>query len=135
MSTTPNLLLNYVVPSQNNKEATVNQAILGLEEALTDNAAVVMIDADYTFATGQGSLGLSSLFFKFTGPLTAGRNVILPPNAKPFIVVNATTASGSPLAVNPLTFKVGTGTHTVTISDGDAHLIYSDGVNSVYQVS
>jgi hypothetical protein len=135
MTSTPNLLIPFIAQSQNAKEVTCNSAILSLEEALTDNTAVAMSDADYTFATGAGCPFITNLFFKLSGALTAPRHVILPPNAKPFIVVNATTESGSPLALNGLTFKVGTGAATVTISDGGCHLLYSDGVNSVYQVS
>lgn len=128
MSTTPNLLLSHIAASQNQKEVTANADYDGLDTALCSYTSIAMTDADYTFATGAGSLGLSNMVFIFTGALTANRNVILPPNAKPYIVVNATTGGHS------LTFKLGTASHTVVISDSVHHLLHSDGVNSVYNI-
>ncbi len=133
MSTTPNLLISYVAASQNQKEVTMNAAVLALEEALTDFTSVALTDADYTFATGQGSLGLSNIVFMFTGTLTATRNVIFPPNAKLYIVQNG-TLGGSPVTTESLIFKVGTGATTVTISDSLYHLLYCNGVNNVYHI-
>jgi hypothetical protein len=135
MSTTPNLLLSLIASNSASKEVQANAALVGLEAALTDSTSVVMTDANYTFATGAGSLGLSNLVFIFTGPLTATRNVILPPNAKLYAVQNNTTLTGSPAALESLVFKVGTGATTTTISDTNFHLIYCDGVNSVHQLS
>ena len=34
-----------------------------------------------------------------------------------------------------LIFKVGTGVNIVTVAEGGIHLIYSDGLNNVYQCS
>lgn len=135
MSTTPNLLLSYIVASQNQKEVTANAAILGLEEALTDSTSIAMTDADYTFSIVAGSPALSNMVFTFTGTLTQARHVILPPNAKLYIVMNGTGSSGSPVTPNQsLIFKVGSGTNIVTVDDEAWHLIYCDGVNSVYEI-
>ena len=136
MSTTPNLLISYIQASQNQKEVTANAAFLALEEALTDATSIAMTDTDYTFATGAGSVGLSNLVFAFTGALTATRNVIFPPNAKLYVVLNSTSGAGSPLTpTQSLTFKVGTGAATVTLDDTRYHILYCDGVNSVYAIS
>jgi hypothetical protein len=135
MSTTPNLLLSLIVASQNQKEVTANAGLVGLDEALNANVSVAMTDADYTFATGAGSLIFSNMFFIFTGAVYRARNVILPTGeARLFIIVNNTTG-GSPLSQQTLTFKVGTFASTVSISDGNAHLLYSDGVGNIYKVS
>jgi len=134
MSTTPNLLISLISSNQASKEVTANSAFVALEAAMTDSAAITMTDADYTFATGAGSLGLSNLVFCFTGPLTTTRNAILPPNAKLYVIKNGTLA-GSPAARQPLVFKVGTAATSVTITDANYHFIYSDGVDDVYHLS
>lgn len=134
MSSTPNLLLSHIAAAQNQKEVTANADFDGLDEALCSNTSVAMSDADYVFATGAGTLGLSNMVFKFTGTLSATRNVTLPPNAKLYVVKNGTTPGGSPVAQQSLTFKAGTGANTVTISDTDYHLLYCDGGNNVYHV-
>lgn len=128
MGSTPSLLLSHIAASQNQKEVTANSAFDGLDEALCSYLSVAMTDADYTFATGAGSAGLSNMVFIFTGTLTADRNIILPPNAKPYIMVNGTTGG------HKLIVKVGTGLHTVTLSDANHHLMHCDGLNSVYSI-
>ncbi len=135
MSTTPNLLLALIAASQNQKEVTANAGLVGLDDALNANTLVTMTDADYTFATSAGSLIFSNMVFIIGGPLSTGRNVILPVGEARLIIVINGTSGGSPLAMQNLTFKVGTFAQTVVISDGNPHLIYSDGVGKVYKVS
>jgi len=126
---TPNLAITHLTASQSNKVVTANTAFDDLDGALCGNASQAMPDSDLTLDTTEF---LTHMLLIFTGALSADRNVILPAHAKPFIVVNNTT--GSPSAFN-LTFKVGTGADVVTISDSNPHMLYSDGVNSVYKVS
>lgn len=133
MSSTPNLLLAHIVASQNQKEVTANASADGLDEAMNSNVQITMVNADYTFATGAGCVFLSNMFFQFIGANSAARNVNLPPNAKLFVVQDSTTPA--PSSTQGLTFKVGTHVQSVTISDGNPHLLYSDGVGSVYQIS
>jgi hypothetical protein len=128
MGSTPNLLLAHIVASQNQKEVTANASADGFDEALCGYTSIAMSDANYTFATGAGSLGLSNMVFIFTGAITADRNIVLPPNSKPYIVKNATTGGHS------LIFKVVTAAHTVTLSDSLHHLLHCDGLNSVYEI-
>lgn len=132
MSATPNLLLAHIAASQNQKEVTANNDFDGLDEALCSNTDIAMTDADYTFATGAGTPFLSNIFFKFSGTITSSRNVILPAGSARLFVVVSEVAS-SPLV--PLVFKVGTGAQAVDISDSNPHLLYSDGVNTVWQIS
>lgn len=128
MATTTNLLLALIAGSQNNKEITLNTAMDGLDKAMCAANTEAMSDADYTLSPADAA---GNVFLKFTGTLTANRNIILPSGmAKFWIVINDT--SDSPLV--SLTFKVGTGAVTVAIADLDAHLIYSDGVNTVTKV-
>lgn len=129
MSTTPNLLIDHIATAQNNKETTANTAFDDFDGAISANLPIAMADADLTVTQDQA---LRNMALIFTGTLSADRIVTLPANAKPFIVFNHT--GGSPAGFN-LTIKVGTGAATALLTDTDGHLIYSDGVNSVYKVS
>jgi hypothetical protein len=133
MSSTPNLLLSHIAASQNQKEVTANTAFDGLDEGFNSGKTVVMTDADYTFAGGAGADFFSFFFFEFTGTITATRAVNLPTgSARLFAIVNGTTNSPTQ---EDLIVKVGTGTQTVTLSDGEAHLLWSDGVGNVWKLS
>ena len=122
---TPNLLITLIAQSQNLKEITFNSAIDSLDEAMCSNKSETMTDADFTIPAADFQL---NGFIKFSGPLTAGRNVILPSGiSKWAIVVNNTGQI--------LTFKNGTATLTVAISDSNPHLLFSDGAGNVYKVS
>jgi hypothetical protein len=130
MSTTPNLLISLVAASQNNKEVTLNTALVDLDEALCGVDYVVLADSDYT---PTQALALTTMMFVFEGTLSANRHVILPENSKPYIIVNNTV--GSPSAYS-LLIKVGSGAVVATIpNDGNGHLVMSDGLSAVYKVS
>lgn len=130
MSTTPNLLISLVAASQNNKEVTLNTALVDLDEALCGSLYVEMTDADYTPAQ---SVALTTMLFVFEGTLSANRHIILPENSKPYIIVNNTVGSPSPYE---LLVKVGAGARIATIpNDGNGHLVMSDGLSAVYKVS
>lgn len=127
-STSPNLKLSLIATSQNNKETVANSEIVGLDEAMCGNQTFALADADFTVPQSDA---LASIFLKFTRVLTANRHIILPSgSAKMWIVLNATTSTGS---IDPFTliFEVGTDSVVAAISDGNAHLIYSDGVGTV----
>ena len=128
-SSTTNLDISLIAASQNNKEVTANTAIDTLDAALCGNQAIALTDADYTWS--QASF-LAALVTKFSGSITANRNVNVPTGvAKMFAVRNNTTSSPA----SALVFKTGSGIATVTISDSNPHLLYSDGVGTVIQFS
>ena len=129
MSTTPKLLISHIAASQNNKEVTANTAFDDFDGAICGNYSFDLGDADLVVPQDKA---LGNLALIFTGLLSADRVITLPQNAKPYILMNQT--SGSPTGFD-LTVQVGTGAATVVLSDTDAHLVYCDGVNSVYKVS
>lgn len=130
MSTTPNLLISLVAASQNNKEVTLNTALVDIDEALCGNLYVEMTDADYTVLQATA---LTNMMFVFRGTLSASRHIILPANSKPYIIVNETVGSPSAYA---LLVKVGSGSVVASIpNDGNGHLVMCDGGQAVYKVS
>src|SRR5579859_3543066 len=125
MSTTPNLLIALIAISQNLKEVTFNTAIDLLDEAMCSNKGEAISGS--TTALSQTDF-LTNMFLKFTGALTGNNTITLPSGcAKLFMVLNSTTGGHN------LIFTVGTGASTVTISDANPHLMYSDGVGNVYK--
>lgn len=124
MSTTPNLLITHISANQNQKEVTANSAFDELDEALTNLLAVAMSDANYTLNATEGNEALAHLVFKFTGTLTANRNIIVPTNKKVYVVSNQTTGGFS------LTVKTASGTG-VALSTSGYFLLYCDGTNVV----
>lgn len=130
MSTTPNLDITLLVASQNNKEITLNTALLDFDAAFCDHDYIVMTDADLTLSS---AVALANMLFVFEGTLSANRHIILPANSKPYIIVNNTV--GSPSAYS-LLVKVGSGAVVATIpNDGNGHLVMCDGLAAVYKVS
>lgn len=110
-----------------NKYQEANTAISDFDGAYEGNVTL-----SFTTSTGFniGSLFTQFMFFIFPAIPTnsAGKTVVLPGGiARPFIIKNNTGG--------PLTFMVGTGALEVTISDNNAHMLYTDGINSVYQVT
>jgi hypothetical protein len=126
MSTTPNLLIQHIAASQNQKEVTANTAFDLLDEAMNSQVSKALSGTTFTLPQADA---LQNFFFIFTGALTANNTITLPANKKVYAVVNNTTGGFS------LIFKAGTGAATVTVSDvGVPHLIYCDGANTVYQI-
>ncbi len=133
MSTTPNLDIVLLSASQALKEITTSTALLALDAAMCANKAEVMTDADFVLPSTDF---VSGIFFKFTGVLSAGRNVTLPTgSARVIIVQNDTQNAAGSIDRFPLTFRVGTYSTIFVTPDANAHLIYSDGIGNVSQCS
>lgn len=122
MSTTPNLLIEHIATSQNNKEITANTAFDDFDGTLTGQYSAAMADADYTPTADQAHY---NAVFLFTGTDTAVRNFIVPATKKFYLVKN-NTVGGFGVQVKTLS---GTGI-TVLQSDGYT-LVYCDGTNVV----
>jgi hypothetical protein len=121
---TPNLAIVHIAANQNQKEVTANGAFDDFDGAITDLLAVAMSDADYTMTTGVGGEALGHLVYKFTGTLTAGRNIIVPVNKKLYVVSNQTTGGHS------ITVKTPSGTG-IALSSSAFQIIYCDGTNVI----
>jgi hypothetical protein len=118
----PNLAIPLLVDSQSSKYVTVNDAINALDEAICQKLARAMTDADYTFPSADA---LGNYVFIMSGTLTAGRNVIVPNNEKPYIFENLTTGG------HPITVKTAAGTGIAVANASGKALIYCDGTNVV----
>jgi hypothetical protein len=117
-----NLAIPLLVDSQSSKYVTVNDAINALDDAICQKLGVTMADADYTFGSSDA---LGNYVFIMSGALTAGRNVIVPNNEKPYIFENLTTGG------HPITVKTSAGTG-ISIANGSGYaLVYCDGTNVV----
>lgn len=124
MAQTPNLLLTEVAANQNQKEVTVNDALINLDGAIAGQVSIAMTDADYTLSTGEGNQALGNMAFQFTGTLSAGRNIIVPASKKIYFIQNSTTGG------HDLTVKTPSGSGvSVTVSSTSYTIVYSDGTN------
>jgi hypothetical protein len=85
---TPNLAIAHVLPTQNNKTVTINAGLDQIDTVIAGSITEAMSDADFTVPTADA---LAYMAFKFTGALTAVRNVIVPLVKKIYLVQNATT--------------------------------------------
>lgn len=111
---TPNLAIPHTLPTQNNKTVTLNAGADLFDQALAGAITEAMSDADFTVPTADA---LGYMAFKFTGALTALRNVIVPAVKKLYLVLNDTTggqdiffktvASGGGVTVSPSTGTAG----------------------------
>lgn len=124
-TTTPNLLIGYVEPSQNNKETTLNQALNELDLALTNLLSLGMADADVTLTTGEGNQALANMVFVMTGANTAARNVIVPVNKKFYVVSNQTTGGFK------ITVKTPSGSGVDILATDGYVFCYCDGTNII----
>jgi hypothetical protein len=117
---TPNLNLAHIVAAQDQKEVTANAAFDGLDEALCGHASFAMSDADLVLTSAQA---LGALAFVLTGSLTAPRNLVVPVNAKPYVVANQTNQT--------VTIKTPSGAGVAVPADGSWRLTYCNGTDVV----
>lgn len=122
---TPNLLISFVSPSQNNKETTLNQGLTELDKALTNLLSLAMADADVTLTTGEGNQALANMVFVFTGANTAARTVTVPVNKKFYVVSNQTTGGFK------ITVKTPSGTGIDVLGTDGYVFCYCDGTNVI----
>jgi len=125
MPNSPNLAIPLLDAAQNNKYATVNEAIDILDAAvagtLTKNVAG---STDVTLTTSPDGGEANNAILVFTGALTGNINVILPAITKKWRVVNDTTGAFT------LTIKAATGTG-VALNTGDEIDVRFDGTNFI----
>ena len=110
---------------------TTNNTNLGtlIEEAIAGWESIATGDTDVTLTTNNGSSDQArKAMLKFTGTLTANRNVIVPAVSKIYFIDNACSGSFS-LIVKP---SAGTG---VTVPNGTKTVVYCDGTNVVSAIN
>jgi hypothetical protein len=115
----PNLAITHVAASQNNKEATINEAVDLLDRSDNSAAAVAMADAGVTLTTTQAR---QNGFIRATGAHTAVRKLTLPAGARRLAVRNETTGGFSVL----VGYAAGS---EVRIPPGGMALVHGDGTN------
>jgi len=95
-----------------------------LEQAIGGYQAIAMTDANYTLSTANGAADEArNAVLRFTGTLTAGRNVLCPDGIeKMYVVQNATTGGFA------ITFKTVSGTG-ISVANGSTLFLYVDGTN------
>lgn len=123
MTATANLAMTKVEVSQNQKEVTVNEA-LDVCDAALGGISIALSDANYTLSTASTPQEWQYGVIKFTGALTAARNVIVPDNKKLYVIINATSGGYA------LTVKTSGGTG-IAVSASALSMLYCDGTNVV----
>jgi hypothetical protein len=124
-------LVKQAVAENNNTWGTIfNQQFADLiDTAIAGYTTVAMSDANKTLTTANGSADESrSMGVKFTGTLTAARNVIVPTVTKLYFIQNATTGGFS------ITIKTSGGTG-ITIPNGKSAAVICDGTNVIDAIS
>ena len=103
---------------------TVNNGITSLEEAaIAGTASVALADADYVMSTANGAADVArNAVVRFTGALTAQRNITVPSSSKTYIIRNDTTGGFG------LNVKTAAGAGVV-VPAGQAMLVYCNGVD------
>jgi hypothetical protein len=123
----PNLAIAHIAENQNQKEVTVNTGIDLLDGALSGLLDLALADTNTTLT---GTQSLQNMVFRFTGALTAGRNIVVPATSggqtvrKLYIVYNGTTGGFS------LTVKTPSGTG-IAVTAGSTKILFSDGTNVI----
>lgn len=127
MSVTPNYGWPLVATNQASPEVTHNAAMVEIDDALGGLFSHAMSDADYTLNTAAVPSEAGHLIYKFTGTLTANRNIIVPSNKKLYVVWNNTTTP------HTLTVKMATGTGVSISYSATASytMVYCDGTDVV----
>lgn len=110
MTTTTGLEITHLDENQDSPDITVNAAFDRFDVAIAGMLThAVATDGDYTLATGSSPPEWVFPVVQVTdtgATLTAGRNIVVPSNVKPYMLVNETaqiltlkTATGSGIAV------------------------------------
>lgn len=127
MSTSPNYGWPLIATNQASPEVTHNAAIIDIDAAFGSIFIKAMSDANYTLNVSAVPSEASYLAYKFTGVLTADRNIIVPTNKKLYTVWNNTTTP-----FNLVVKTASGGGVTIPFSASAAYsLVYCDGTDVV----
>lgn len=121
MTDTTNLQMTLVPSGTLQQWVPVNAALVQLDAAVAGTLSIAMADANLTLSEAQ----YQNSALRFTGSLTAGRDVVLPSHFPHIHVTNSTGQT--------LTFKK-SGQTGITVTNGNSAMIAA-GVTDVVQVS
>jgi len=117
MVDTPNLEITEVATGQNQKEATINNAINDLENALTDTVDIDVSAGDVTVTDDQGHDNIVLDVIN----ATAATRIITVPQFKRLFVVHSDSG-------NTQSITVRRGTTDITgLTSGQTRIFYTDG--------
>lgn len=117
-----NLQVDQLTGAENEKTNKINDIIQQLEDGLLELEAIAMADANRTITDAEFNRNVA---FRFTGTLTANRDIRLPDTRRRFLIVQNNTTGGFSLVVRSTS-----GGATATVPNGEAQLIYYDGVDA-----
>ena len=96
-----------------------------IEQAISGEAAITMVDADVTLSVLNGVTDQSrQMIISLTGTNGAVRNIVAPPVTKLYVISNGTTGG---YAVNIITSA--SGSTGVLVPNGASMIVWSDGTN------
>jgi hypothetical protein len=121
---TPILGITEVAPNQNNKETTINNAFLRLEQALNSSLAVSLTAGDATLVTADFQ---SNFAFTVSGQADATKHLVIPNIGRMFVVKNTGSYKVNVKTASPST--------TVDVASGSTCILLSDGANKIYMIA
>jgi hypothetical protein len=121
MTATANIGMEKVDDDASQAGITTNEALDVIDAALALKL-VTLTDANYTLGVSGIPAEWQYGGFKFSGPLTAGRNVVVPLNKKQYTIVNTTGQT--------LTVKTAAGTG-IAVATAKAAIVACDGTNVI----
>lgn len=114
-----NLGITQVVASQNQKEVTINGALLRLDAAISQTFEANLTSGNVTVTTDQGQ---QCTLIRATNVSTSGRTVTVPQVERVFLIANPGTSTHSVGFVR--------GTTTVTLARGQTAVVRTDGTSN-----
>lgn len=111
-----NLGITQVAASQNQKEVTINAALLRLDAAISETFDADLTSSNVTVTTAQGQ---QCILIRAANVATSGRTVTVPQVERVFLIANPVASSHS---VNFLR-----GSTTVTLTPGQTAAVRTDG--------
>ena len=90
MNLSPNLALALLISGQNQPEITVNQDIIGLDEAMNSNSSFGVTNSGLTLTLSEFA---SNFLLVFTGTLTQSITITVPAISRFFAVLNLTSGA------------------------------------------
>lgn len=118
-----NLGITQVVASQNQKEVTINAALLRLDAAISETFEADLTSGNVVVTTAQGQ---QAALIRAANVTTSGRTVTVPQVERVFLIANPASSTHSVGFVR--------GTTTVTMPPGQSAIVRTDGAANGFVV-